>query len=293
MRILVTGAAGFLGQHVVRGLRNNGHTIWGIDEMPGFPCEGVTADITKPLELKGTVQKKFDAVIHLAAIASPNVCDADPSQAFNVNVNGTHQVLKLALETGAKKFVFVSSAHVYDIPPKYMPTDENHPLHLNNTYTTTKILGEKLCELYYQNHGLSYTTLRLFNVYGSGQATGYFIPDMIEKAKNGGIELKGGNTTKDFVYIDDVVRAFCAAVESPYVGPINIGTEIATRLDDMARQIAGYHHSPFTSIDVTEPSQMKCDYARARQVLGWGPTVSTADGLDEILNDDAKSQQKE
>ncbi|MDP2662700.1 MAG: NAD(P)-dependent oxidoreductase, partial [Dehalococcoidia bacterium] len=219
--VLVTGAAGFIGQHVMKALTVAGHSPIGLDVRPvdGYGVE-VDADIRQPLDsIPG-----LDAVIHLAAIAAPRECDKDPGRAFDVNVNGTLQVLKMALASGAKKVVFSSTAHVYGVGPKYLPSPETHPLSLGNTYTTTKILGEELCRLYWENHGLPYTTLRLFNAYGPGQRAGYFVPDMIAKAHGGSITLSDGSTTKDWVYIDDVARAFVLALGTPFVGAVNIGS---------------------------------------------------------------------
>ena len=120
---------------------------------------------------------------------------------------------------------------MYGISPKYMPTDERHPLALQDTYTTTKIMGESLCQLFYSNHNLEYLVSRLFNAYGPGQSTDYFIPAMISKAKSGHIELRGRHVTKDFVFVDDVVDAFAKALVSDYVGEMNIGSGLQTTLE--------------------------------------------------------------
>jgi len=261
-------------------LQERGHDVIGIDLEASPNITSIMADITKPLPAIDPI----DAVIHLAAIASPNICNDDPDLAFNVNVHGTLQVLRFALASGASKFVFSSSAHVYDIPPKYLPTDEVHPLRLNNTYTTTKLLGEQLCQLFYENYGLSYTTLRLFNAYGPGQMPGYFIPDMIEKAQTGSIELKGHATTKDWVYVDDVARAFCLAVKTPFVGSINIGTGVDFDLGYLAKMIAKKFGAEFTRVGDGSGSRMRADYSRAYKVLGWQPNVKIEDGLDVTIN---------
>ena len=276
LKVLVTGSEGFLGRHICAALKERGHEVVGLDSAP---TAEVVADITKVLPMMG-----LDGIIHLAAVASPNICTANPELAFSVNVLGTHQVLRLALRSGAKKFVFSSTAHVYDIPPRYLPTDEVHPLRLNNVYTTTKILGEQLCQLFYENHGLSYTTLRLFNVYGPGQKAGYFIPDMIEKARGREITLNSSNTTKDFVYVDDVARAFCAAVETPYVGAINIGSGIETQLRDIADVIAAAAGTTANGWNTSNATRMQANRQRAKQVLDWEPTVSLEEGLDRTIN---------
>ena len=277
MKVLVTGSEGFLGKHICHALRERGHEVIGLDSAP---TADIVADITKVMPIM-----KVDAVVHLAAVASPSVCDNHPELAFNVNVQGTHQVLRLALESGARKFVFSSSAHVYGVGPKYLPTDERHPLWLQNPYTTTKILGEQLCELFYENHGLSYTTLRLYNAYGPGQGLGYLIPDLMAKAKQGGlIALKGGDTTKDFVYVTDVAEAFCRAVETAYVGPINIGTGVESSLFEVAARVT--RHTT-TSVAITErgnPTRMRADLRRAEAVLGWKPATTIEEGLNAIIN---------
>lgn len=276
MRVMVTGSAGFIGKHVVKALTEAGHRVIPLDI--GIPW--VQADITQPLPRIPDV----DAVIHLAALSHPRQCDDNPGKAFDINIQGTHNVLKMALASGAKKVVFSSSAHVYDIPPRYLPTDELHPLRLNNTYTTTKLLGEQLCQLFYENHGLSYTVLRLFNAYGPGQAQGYFIPDMIAKAKTGFIELRGGETTKDWVYIEDVARAFLLALETPYVGHINIGTGVETTLSAIVGVICDAASIPYTTSFTPNDTRMCADNTRAKRVLGWEPRTSIWEGLDATIN---------
>ena len=282
MKVAVTGASGFIAQHVCKALLQEGHEVIGLDINPVENVWGqwFYADITKPL----APIPNLDAVIHLAALSHPRQCDADPAKAYAVNVAGTANVLKMALESGARKVVFSSSAHVYDIPPKYMPSDEVHPLRLNNTYTTTKILGEQLCELYYQNHGLSYTTLRLFNAYGPNQQLGLFVPDMIEKAKVGPFTLNGANTTKDFVFIDDVARAFLLALETPFVGAINVGTGVESQLGDVAKLIFHAMGSELTCTNADRATRMQADPTRAKRVLGWEPAISLKEGLSVICN---------
>jgi UDP-glucose 4-epimerase len=280
MRVLVTGANGFIGQYVVKALKEAKHKVITLDnaQRPGTHLD-ITADITKPLpRIEG-----LDAVIHLAAIANPRECDHDPSGAFDVNANGTHQVLSMALASGARKVVYASTAHVYGISPRYLPTDEVHRLWLQNNYTLTKIVGEQLCELYYENHGLGYTSLRLYNAYGPGQAAGYFIPDMISKAKEGSIVLPGGNTTKDFVWVEEVAQAFVLAASSPFAGAVNIGTGVETELSAIAGYIAKVGGASFSTTPVEGATRMQADISRARQVLGWEPKVTMLDGLDRIL----------
>ncbi len=286
MKILVTGAAGFIGQHVCHELIEAGHTAITLDR-PWYMYKNQTdsmdimADITEPLDpIDG-----LDAVVHLAAVASPRECDENPSRAFDVNVNGTYQVLKMALESGAKKFIFSSTAHVYGSPAAMLPTSTEAPLRPGGVYATTKILGERLCELYYQAHELRFIALRLFNAYGPGQPAGYFVPDMIAKAQMGSFSMQGGATTKDFIHINDVAKAFRRAAEVPFVGPINIGSGVETPLGEVALQIGRGFALGGTSIDMdlANATRMLCDYARAERVLGWTPTIDIKEGLEDVI----------
>ena len=283
MKVCVTGAAGFIGRHVCAELYRRGHTVRAMDVTPCSLAQGVwiPADITKPLDRI----PDLDAVIHLAAVANPRECDANPTKAFDVNVNGTHQVLKMALESGAKRVVFSSTAHVYGISPHYLPTPETHPLWLQNNYTLTKILGEQLCQLYHENHGLSYAALRLYNAYGPGQAQGYFIPDMLAKAKGGDFKVQGANTTKDWVHISDVAQAFVRALETQFVGPINVGTGVETDLATIAHTIADVHGVTCEEAYDPNATRMCADNSRAKRILGWQPTVSVEDGLHALCNE--------
>ena len=279
MKVCVTGASGFIGRYVWAALEQSGHSVLPLDIVGGALVTPV--DICRPLpSFRG-----MDAVIHLAAVANPRECDANPTKAFDVNVNGTHQVLKMALESGAKRVVFSSTAHVYGISPHYLPTPETHPLWLQNNYTLTKILGEQLCQLYHENHGLSYAALRLYNAYGPGQAQGYFIPDMLAKAQAGNFKVQGANTTKDWVWIGDVAQAFVRALETQFVGPINVGTGVETDLEDIADIIADAHGVECEGLYSPDATRMCADISRAKRILGWQPTMSVEDGLHAVCNE--------
>lgn len=287
MRVLVTGAAGFLGTHIRLALTATGHEVIPLD-LPQY-----LTDFRGGLRFSTRIQDKLeppkglqlDAVIHLAAIASPALCDKDPATAFAVNVQGTHNVLKLALATGAKRFVMASSAHVYGISPRYLPTDERHPLWLQDTYTSTKILGEQLCQLFHDNYGLSYAAIRLFNGYGPNQQLGYFIPDQIAKAKTGHIDLRGHQITKDWIFIDDVARAYLLAMQSEFVGAINVGTGKEATLGYIAAHVARAFGAQMVISGHPQggPTRMCADWGRAQRVLGWEPKVSLEEGLERTI----------
>jgi UDP-glucose 4-epimerase len=275
-RVLVIGSEGFIGKHLVPELDDD---VVCVDEVRSGAATG--ADIRQPLDSL-ELPKGITACVHLAAVASPRIAQEDPARAWGVNVLGTHNVLKLCQRAGIRKVVFLSSAHVYGISPKYMPSDETHPLALHDTYTTTKILGEQLCELFYRNHGISYTTLRLFNGYGPGQSPDYFMGQKLKQSQTGKVTLRGSLVTKDWVYVDDVVDAIVRATKTEYVGPLNIGTGVETNLFTIAAQIARAYGA---TLDVLQddndpgPTRMCADNRRAKDVLGWSPRVALEEGL--------------
>lgn len=299
MSILIVGSSGFIGSNLVSDLNKKGHTI-GIDrvvppsEAEKSPHLFFRADITNDnfIEKVGAEMAAFvepgeiSACIHLAAVAAPRIAASDPGKAWDTNVRGTFNVLGLCRNLGIRKFVFASSAHVYGISPRYLPTDENHPLALHDTYTVTKIAGEKLCELFHSNYQMSTTILRLFNVYGPGQSPDYFLGVKLRQAmEKKEITLMNGDVTKDWIHSSDAVKAFELAAQSEYVGAINIGTGIETSLKTMAGIIATSKSLPVVDEPGSDnsPTRMLCDNRLARSVLGWEPEVSVLFGLNQLL----------
>ena len=271
--ILITGGSGFIGSYLIPQLEKD-HTVISLDIKENI-------DITQFDQLSNI--NNIDYIIHLAAIASPPLCDKNPKQAFDVNILGTYNILRLATKLDIKKFILLSSAHVYGTSPKYIPTHETHPYFLQDNYTTTKLIDESLCHLFYDNYNLSYITLRLFNTYGIGQPLGYFIPDMLNKSLNGKIHLKGSNVTKDFIYIDDVIDAIIKSIKSDYIGELNVGSGIETSLGYVASTIASRMNVSYTS-EPTGESRMCADISRIRKMLDWKPYTSFDVGLNETID---------
>lgn len=283
MRVLVTGAAGFLGRHVARALAARGDHVVGIDTRPQDGLDGVEAvlgDVTDRSLPVRPAMSGADALVHLAAIASPRECEADPAAAFDVNVRGTYEMLRLAMRIGAGRFVLASTAHCYGIPPQSVPTHEGCPCRPHDTYAVTKILAERVCGLFAETHGMAVAVLRLYNGYGPGQAAGYFVPDMIAQARAGAVRLVGSDVTKDFLYVDDMVRAIVAATSAAHVGVVNVGSGTETSLESAARHIAMRLGVPFHAQPSGVPSRMLCDTRLATAALdGWRPLWSLDDGL--------------
>lgn len=314
MRILVTGAAGFIGQHLVKHLAEDlgndmrptsgepwrpGHEVVVTDKVPLDDCAGhATAgfgwDIREHAAIPGLVEEArgCEAVVHLAAVAAPRIAAADPAAAWDTNARGTANVLTLAKKAGIARVLFFSSAHVYGISPKYMPTDEAAPLVMHDTYTITKIIGEDLCRRFFDDGHLAPTVFRLFNCYGPGQNPDYFLgaklaqAAALARAKDGRVlEVRGSEITKDWIHVIDVVRAARLAIESKHAGVLNVGTGLETNLGDLGKQIAkGFGIGiAYTSTDDPGPTRMRADITRIESVLGWRPQVKVRKGLADLI----------
>jgi UDP-glucose 4-epimerase len=295
MRILVTGASGFIGQHIVPKLAGHKDDSVVIHDFVPFPerianasVGGFQWDIRDAAALSSYVDiaSSCESILHLAAVASPRVCTLDPATAWETNVRGTHNVLRLAQLAGIRRVVFMSSSHVYGIPPKYMPTDECHPLHMQDGYTTTKILGEDLCRLFWENHGISTCSLRLFNSYGPGQSDLYFLGATMKRAlEDKRVIIKGPSITKDWIAIVDVCRAIRTALYSDYVGALNVGTGVQTSLGKIGQKVSDFFGVPYAeeATDDMGPSKMQCDPTKTESVLGWRSTVSIWEGLELLM----------
>jgi len=294
-RVLVTGAAGFLGSHLVPALTDKGYEVLALDtsdalrKLPLKNALNIEADVcdTERIKKVGAILSgnlKIDSIIHLAAVAAPRVAEKRPEETFRINVYGTLNVLRMAKDAKVKRVVFPSSAHVYGISPKYLPTDESHPLALLDDYTISKILGEQLCHLFYQNHNISYVALRMFNGYGPRQSLDYFIPAMISQAMKGDITLRGRYITKDFIYVSDMVDAILQMLPSHYAGPLNVGTGQDAALEYVADYIAKAFgvKLKFAEPDDKGPTRMQCDNSRLKG-FGWQPRVSLDEGLKKTI----------
>lgn len=291
---IVTGCRGFMASHIIPRLIDDGYQILGLDTRIDAPKNTgsyteTLVDITDYDAIEKVMKTydfgEFNCFIHLAAIAAPDLAKRDPKKAYDVNVLGTYNALKCASKAPVNRFVLLSSAHVYGISPKFLPTPETAPLQLHDTYTVTKILDENLCRLFYENFNLPYVALRLFNGYGPRQTKDYFFPAMLAKAKTGRIVLKGAQTTKDFIYIDDVIDAILAGMKSTYVGEINVGSGVQTTLEHMARAAAEAFNAEFSlDQDQPPPSYMQANIQRIMNVLKWKPKVSLDEGITKTID---------
>ncbi len=297
-RILVTGGAGFLGSHLCRRLIGQGHDVICADnfftgtkdniiDLLGLPhFELLRHDVTFPLYVE------VDEIYNLACPASPIHYQHDPVQTTKTSVHGAINMLGLAKRTRAKIFQ-ASTSEVYG-DPQVHPQPEGYWGHVNpvgerSCYDEGKRCAETLFFDYYRQHRLRIKIARIFNTYGPNMHPndGRVVSSFIVQALQGeDITIFGdGSQTRSFCYVDDLISGFVSLMESPddVIGPINLGNpreftilELAEKVIDMTNSRSKIVNRPLPADD---PMQRQPVIDRAREVLGWQPTVQLEDGL--------------
>jgi len=297
MRVLVTGAAGFIGATLYMYLVDKGYEVIGVDsfERPSrllLPIlDGKSLKVIRLNVLDGEGLGKYmegvDAVVHLAAYIEVDESNRDPLKYINNNVLGTASVLEACREAGVKKFVYISSAAVYGEPVE-LPVSESHPTRPLSPYGYSKLLGEDLARMYSEIYGLDVVVLRLFNVYGFGQSGEYagVISKFIERVSVGKppIIFGDGGQTRDFIYVGDVCRAIELALNySDRFDVFNVASGRGITINELARLIIGEAgldveplYAPPRKGDIRHSY---ADVSHAAEKLGFKAEVGLVDGI--------------
>jgi len=281
MKILVTGAEGFIGRHLVKRLLACGHELVCYDIAQG--------DLTRQGALEAFTGDNIQHVFHLAGKTFVPDSWTKPEDFYRVNFNGTLSVLEFCRKTGAK-LTHVSS-YLYGAPD-YLPIDENHPLRAYNPYAHSKLIAENTCSYYADNFGLHCCIFRPFNIYGPGQAGHFLISEIIHKANNPDsdtIEVMDLRPKRDYIYIDDLIDAFVLSLEKP-PGIFNLASGISFSAADIIDMIQAICHSQKTVLDSqnrrkNEVLDLYADISRAKDIPGWSPKVSMQEGLTKAVLD--------
>lgn len=292
--MLVTGAGGFIGSHLVESLVEGGADVLAMDRfsMCGYnnlqrvknSVSILDADICDGIK----IDAKFDCIFHLAALASPVVCEKNPKDAFRINVHGTYETLSFALKSESKRVLFPSSALLYGKTPRRIPIDESHPVYaVDNVYSITKKLGEEMCKAFHDTGKLEVVVVRLFNTFGPRQKEDYLLPTIILQAMNNKvIELWSDKPTRNFNYVSNTVQGILIASEKGQSGRIyNIGSEEEIRIGELAQKIAKEFGAEvkFLNKETVGSSRLSCDRT-LMGTLGWKPRVSFFEGLELTIN---------
>jgi UDP-glucose 4-epimerase len=303
-RILVTGGAGFIGSHLVDGLLSDGHSVCVIDnESTGSQGNVATAadfirgDVRSDDDLRKAFDPLPDAVFHIAGQASIKLAYADPGEDLGVNVGGTIKVLEHCLERGVPRLVFAGSMTVYGNPAR-VPTPEDEPPAPVSFYGTTKYAAERYVHLTGArtdlDPGLAVTCLRMFNVYGPRQSLSnpyqgvlaIFLGNLLRGEP---IRIDGdGEQSRDFVFIDDVVRAWIACLHDPRsIGRVlNLGSGTPTTINALCDAVLDQFGHSRSTYPVTSAEQQQgdvrssaADITALQETLDWAPGVNLGEGL--------------
>ena len=296
-RIVVTGAAGFIGSHLCEALLARGDSVVGIDNLStgdlhniahlrAMDFEFIRHDVTQYIDVDGQV----DYVLHWASPASPIDYLELPIQTLKVGSLGTHNALGLAKAKGAK-FVLASTSEVYGDPLVH-PQQETYwgnvnPIGPRGVYDEAKRFAEAITLAYHRTHGVDTKIVRIFNTYGPRMRLrdGRAVPAFVSQAlANEDVTVFGdGTQTRSFCYVSDLVRGILSLMESNTNEPVNIGNPHELTIEEIARTIVRLVGSRsqivYRPLPVDDPKQRQPDITRARTLLGWQPEVSLEDGL--------------
>ena len=300
--VFFTGGAGFIGMHVVPMLLERGYRVRIFDNMfrgdrdkaAELVATGQVELIDQDVRYGGAVHRAMAGcshVIHFAAV-SINKSVADPYESIDINMVGTHNVVAAAADHGVRRLVFASSASVYGDPTR-LPMHEDDELSPLTPYCISKRAGEDLLGFYQRTKGLPWVALRFFNVYGPGQKTTAYYTSVINHFVN---RLRAGKPpvidgrgeqSMDFIHVTDIASGTVAALECERANlAVNLGTGVDTSVAQLAKILidaVGVDVEPqFNPRDVLV-SRRAADITRAREVLGWQPTISVHDGMRELV----------
>lgn len=293
-KAVVTGGAGFIGSHIVDALVEKGFETHVIDNYAGGKREDRTNPNATYHEIDILEYEKIAPVVsgatyvfHEAALPRVQYSIEYPIETFRANVDGTVSVLKAAREGGVKRLVYAASSSAYG-DQDTLPLSEDLPAQPKSPYGLQKYIGELSCRVWSTVYGLPTVSLRYFNVYGSrfdpngayALVIGKFLT---QRAAGEKLTITGdGTQTRDFTHVRDVVRANLLAAASESVGMgevINIGAGRNVSVNDVAALVGGeaVHVEPRL-----EPHDTRADNRRAKELLGWEPTIALEDGIEEL-----------
>jgi len=303
MKVLITGAAGFIGSHLCERLLSEGRTVVGVDNFDEFydpqikrgniaGClenenfELVEADIRDRAAMDETVGKDIDIIVHLAARAGVRPSIAQPLLYADVNVNGTTVLLEAAKEQRIGKFIFGSSSSVYGNNEKVPFSEDDNVDFPISPYAATKKAGELICHTYHHLYGISVTCLRYFTVYGPRQRPDLAIHKFASLIGQGkAIPVYGdGTMSRDFTYIDDIIDGTVAAMEKCAGFHIyNLGESRPITVNDLVAEIEkALGKKAIKEYVPPQPGDVERTYAdvtKAVSELGYNPKTKIEDGL--------------
>lgn len=305
--VLVTGAGGFIGSHLVEALGREGASVRAFVRYTsradvGFLREAssalngrleiISGDLRDEAAIRQAVQG-CDIVFHLGALISIPYSYVHPREVAETNFMGTLNVLMACKDLGVERLVHTSTSEVYGTALR-APIDESHPLQGQSPYSASKIGADKLAESFYRSYALPVVTIRPFNTYGPRQSARAVIPTIITQAlSQNTIHLGNLNATRDFTFVEDTVAGFLRGAEAKNVegGTYNLGTGTEIRIGDLAKRIIKEIGKPVKIVvdtqrlrpEKSEVYRLLSDNSMAQEKLNWHPRVNLESGLRQTI----------
>jgi NAD dependent epimerase/dehydratase len=304
--ILVTGADGFIGSHLVEMLVKEGANVKALSLYNSFNYWGwledvdcldnieiLNGDIRDPHYCKA-ITKDIDIIFHLAALIAIPYSYVAPTSYVDTNITGTLNIVQAALENNVSKVIHTSTSEVYGTA-QYVPIDEKHPLQPQSPYSASKIGADNMAMSFYNSFELPVTIARPFNTYGPRQSARAVIPTIITQIANGVKEIKLGDIspTRDFNYVEDTCRGFIALAKSEKtIGEtVNIGSNFEISVKDTLDTIKDIMQSDVTFItdeqrirpENSEVHRLWCDNTKIKELTGFEPIFDINSGLSKTV----------
>jgi NAD dependent epimerase/dehydratase len=306
-KVLVTGAAGFIGSHLVERCVENGYVVkafvrynsknnWGWLENSKVKneIEVVTGDI-RDYDSVYSAAEGCEAVFHLAALIGIPYSYVSPLAYIKTNIEGTYNVLQAAKERKLNNVIITSTSETYGTAQQ-VPINENHPLIGQSPYSASKIAADQIALSYYKSFGMPVKIARPFNTYGPRQSARAIIPTIISQLLNGKTELNLGNTkpTRDLTYVQDTVTGFIKIFNcEDLIGSVtNIGMNEEISVIDLAKKIAELLKIEISILEDkqrvrpenSEVERLRCDNSKLLKFTGWKSQYDLKKGLQETIS---------
>ncbi len=303
MKILLTGAAGFLGSHLSKRLVGEGHSVIGLDDFSTGNLENLQEVTHNPMftfieqDVRNPINLNVDLILNFACPASPKNYQLDPVRTIETNFLGIINLLHLAKETGAV-LLQASTSEVYG-DPAVTPQPESYwgnvnPIGIRSCYDEGKRAAETLCFDYKRQFGVDTRVIRIFNTYGPNMSPddGRVVSNFIVQALRGeSITIYGdGMQTRSFCYVDDLVDGIVRTAQSKktFDAPINLGNPNEFTMLDLAKLVLEITDSSseinFLALPQDDPQQRRPDITRAQELLNWQPQIELREGLEKTIS---------